>query len=73
LQLHNFLGYGWYKTLLVGKEVVVPTHFHGWMPANQRYLQAVAKALSEPVLVASWALLISSMNLKLLGTILSEI
>jgi triacylglycerol lipase len=35
------------------KEVVVSTRFHGWIPADQRCLQAVAKALSEPVLVAS--------------------
>lgn len=35
------------------KEVVVSTRFHGWIPADKRCLQAVEKALSEPVLVAS--------------------
>jgi triacylglycerol lipase len=38
----------------MGKEVIVPTHFHGWMPADRRCLQAVAEALSEPILVGSY-------------------
>lgn len=37
----------------MGKEVIIPTRFHGWMPADSRCLQAVAEALSEPILVGS--------------------
>lgn len=37
----------------MGKEVIIPTRFHGWMPADRRCLQAVAEALSEPILVGS--------------------
>ena len=38
----------------VGKEVIVPAGLHAWMLADKRCLKAIEKALSEPVLVASY-------------------
>ncbi|HEY9834457.1 MAG TPA: alpha/beta fold hydrolase [Stenomitos sp.] len=35
----------------VGKEVTVPVRLHSWMLTDERCLQAVAKALSEPILI----------------------
>ncbi len=37
----------------VGKEVTVPVRLHSWMLTDARSLQAVAKALSEPILANS--------------------
>jgi triacylglycerol lipase len=37
----------------IGKEVIVPSRFHGWMIADERCHQAVIAALSEPILVGS--------------------
>lgn len=35
----------------IGKEVIVPARFHGWMMADARCHKAVVAALSEPILV----------------------